>query len=85
MSLSSSHKDQILLHEGVKSKRRKCSDPDKADEQNFSFQSLVASPPVFLDICFSEYDFIFFWNYLQNFSLWSQRSHNSVKLESGKS
>ncbi|XP_015756490.1 PREDICTED: uncharacterized protein LOC107335955 [Acropora digitifera] len=26
----SSHKDQILLHEGVKSKRRKCRDPDKA-------------------------------------------------------
>ena len=55
MSLGSSHKDQILLHEegkseekeGVKSKRRKCSDPDKAGEQNFSFQSLVASPPVF--------------------------------------
>ena len=47
MSLGSSYKDQILLHEGVKGKRRKCSDPDKAGEQNFSFHSLVVSSPVF--------------------------------------
>ena len=47
MSLGSSDKDQILLHEGVKSETRKCSDPDKAGEVNFSYQSLVAAPQVF--------------------------------------
>ena len=48
MSLGSSYKVQILLHEGVKSIRRKYSDLDKAGKLNFSFQSLVASLPVFL-------------------------------------
>ena len=43
MSLGSSDKDQILLQEGVKSEKRKCSDPDKAGELKFSFQSLVAA------------------------------------------
>ena len=47
MSLGSSDKDQILLHEELKSETKKCSDPDKAGEVDLGFQSLMAGQRVF--------------------------------------
>ena len=47
VSLDSPDKDQDIQG-GMKRKRKKCSDQDKAGELNKSFQSLVSIPPVFL-------------------------------------
>ena len=83
MSLGFSHKDQILLHEGVKSKRRKYIDPDKAGEQNYSFQSLVA-PRQFSRYLFLGLWLYIFWYCLQNFSLWSQTFTQRGEIRIGK-
>ena len=50
MSLGSPDKDRILLQEGVKSKTRNGSDPEKAGETNLDGRSAS-----FVDICFLEY------------------------------
>jgi len=53
-------KDQGIQR-GMESKRKKCSDQGKEGELSFSYQSLVAVPPVFLTFVSSS---MFFWNLL---------------------
>ena len=73
VSLGSSDKDHVIQG-GMKRKRKKCSDHDKAGKLNFGFESLVTIPPVFLV-------FVFFEIVNGIFHFGTKRSQNSVKFE----
>ena len=77
VSLGSSDKDQGIQR-GMERKGKKCSDQDKEGELIFSYQSLVAVPPVFLTFVSGS---MFFGVFNRIFHFGAKRSHNSVKLE----
>ena len=77
ISLVSSDKDQGIQR-GMESKRKKCSDQEKEGELSFSYQSLVAVPPVFLTFVSSS---MFFGIFYRTFHFGAKHSQNLVKIE----
>ena len=77
VSLVSCDKDQGIQR-GMESKRKKCSDQEKEGELSFSYQSLVAVPPVFLTFVSSS---MFFGVFYRTFHFGAKHSQNLVKLE----
>ena len=80
VSQGSSDKNQGIQR-GIKRKRRKCSDQEKEGELSFSYQSLMAAPPVFfIFVCPS----MFFGAFHRTFHFGAKRLTELGKIRIGK-